>query len=123
LNVIYFGDRVVLSCSGENYDNSHVVVDLDNFYAGTSNYVVINQPDNKPNQVIQDGMDIETLVAVGSDYTPVANPHQYSYMTGSYPRADTVVNYSSAPIEATAYVNINNADDNPPSLPLPSDQV
>jgi hypothetical protein len=45
LNVTYFGDRVVLSCSSENYENNHIIIDLDNFYAGSIDYVIVNQPD------------------------------------------------------------------------------
>jgi hypothetical protein len=72
----------------------------------------------------QNGTDINTStpIAIGSNYATVANPHQCS-TNGNYPRADTVVNYYSTPVEATAYVNTHNTDDSPPSLPLPSDQV
>lgn len=41
LNSIYFGGRRVLS---SNYDLKQLVVNLDNFYAGITNHVVINQP-------------------------------------------------------------------------------
>lgn len=100
---------------GEGLGSNHlIVVNLDNFYAGARNLVIINQPETYP---------AGTYATQHNQYP--SQPGQNSNFATTavivsdahYPRAETVV--TATPIEATAYINKKNTDEVPP----PSNQV